>query len=166
MQGIIYFLFLCYDKVHNGAVWQLFFRDAAMDKFAIYIHASARSSFRSPDFLPPFTLIETVASRWCDVVQPMGALLEASLETSNSSYDYFIYLSSDSIPVKPFSYVLDNIGLPTNGGSRSSWLCITPTTQWLKFQVNTSSLFRIKHHQWLALNRHRCHKSRCEIQDP
>ena len=147
MDSVIFFLFLVYFRLNNEGIWEDFFRTTAPSQYKIYIHTSLPSKFIPPSKLR-FTLVPTVHSAYYHLVEPMNQLLKFSLNESVDQHDRFIFLSENTIPVKPFRFLAQHY-LTT----MDSEFCITPTNQWLLLNRSSDKEYSVKHHQWITLNR-------------
>ena len=98
-----------------------------------------------------FVLVPTVNSAYYHLVEPMNQLLKIALNMSVDQ-DHFIFLSENTIPIKPFNLLVNHYLKTTN-----SEFCITPTNQWLLLNRSSNTegeQYAVKHHQWITLNRH------------
>jgi len=97
--------------------------------------------------LDNFTLINTVPSKYCsNLVDPMVALMQAGLEKRGHILDKLVFVSYDSIPVKPFGDIYEE--LVENRAGESDF-CLAPVSQW----THEKAGFVVKHHQWFVLSR-------------
>ena len=145
-KGILFFMFMVYFRLNNEDVWMDFLKDSPTS-YVILIHSSLPSKFVPPSVLR-FVLVPTAASEYGRSVGPMNQLLRYALNNSFQTSDRFIFLSENSIPVKPFQmlrhFYFDSKVI------RSSEFCITPTNQWL---LLNGTEYSVKHHQWITLNK-------------
>jgi hypothetical protein len=132
----------------NINIWRQFLAPAPIEKYRIYIHSSHRnrSAFVTPD-LPNVHLIDYYNSTYCkDLVTPMlGLLAEAFYNSNPLDANYYVFLSADSIPIKPFHVIYNHTALRGD-----SAVCISPQHLWV-WSVRGKQDY-IKHHQWLGLN--------------
>ena len=144
--GVLYFLFMVYYRLNNEEVWKDFFRNSNPDSYKLFIHSSLPHKFIPPDSFP-FVLVPTVRSEYFHLIEPMNQLLRHALNVSYHNFDRFIFLSENTIPIKPFHVLVHHF---VTAASESDF-CITPTDQWL---LLNRTEYSIKHHQWITLNRH------------
>lgn len=97
-----------------------------------------------------YFMVPTERSSYFHCVKPMNSLLAAAYNFSVNTFDRFIFLSENAIPVKPFQVILERFTLFIPHGPTDSDFCITPTAQWILLKDNK---YFVKHHQWITLNR-------------
>ena len=97
------FLFLIEDAILHEPVWEYFFKSAPLDAFSLYVHCDPKMPPRFGPFFRTKALApeESAATKWGALVPSMNALLRAAL-TDVSNYK-FVFVSSSTIPVKPFA---------------------------------------------------------------
>lgn len=152
---VIRFMVMAYEHFYNSEVWSVFLKDVDPSLYRFYFHGKnitdlrqqlANTSMQSI----PYLVVETVENTYCNLSTAMNQLLSYSLKDSDSPADMFVFLSADSIPVKPFSSIY-SLFIGRNG-SHSSF-CITPTRQWLlRKSYKRGEAYTVKHHQWIVLN--------------
>ena len=125
MGGVLFFLFLVYYRLNNEGIWYDFFQTTTPAHYRILMHTSLPNKFIPPSTLR-FVLVPTVNSAYYHLVEPMNQLLKIALNCSVDQMDRFIFLSENTIPIKPF-HMLAKHYLTTI----DSEFCITPTNQWL-----------------------------------
>ena len=149
----LHFLFLVYDRVHNGDLWAHFFSGAAnAADYHIHIQHS-KPEFRLESWpLSAKSEIAHYASgvfRYARYVYASDNLLVRALNRSVDPCDQFLLLSGDAIPIVNFDTMFSRfIDYDRINGSS---LCITDTAQWIR-RMNTNDYF-VKHHNWWALNK-------------
>jgi hypothetical protein len=141
----LFFLFLAYDKFHNGHIWNIFFKDVEKDKYHIFMHAKNLPTFHASGFEHKITLVNQKYNEYFKLVYPANELFETALNTSQNYGDAFILISSDSIPVKPFNEIYEAFSKPFD-----SHQCISPTEQWHRFNENA---YVPKTHFWSIMNK-------------
>lgn len=149
----LFFLFMGYsDRLYNVNVWNEFFNTAKPSNYEVLYHAKNFRETEQSDLHFEMTMIPTVWSKYYKLSHPMNALFDAALLRSNSTYDAFITLSADSIPVKSFNQMYQYYCESTvQFAPRPSMFCITPSKQWMYFDKSTKTI--VKAHQWIILNR-------------
>lgn len=166
--GTVYFLFLVENKLLNELVWDEYFKyipdlDDSSKSYRVLIHSSKNDSFFPPTHFESI-VVNTVSSTTCEnVVGAMNGLLEAALgHTVNDAKgnniklppsndkDVFIFLSMDTIPVKPFNELADYFFVKsTQGQAAESSFCISPVDEWeVAGDANPPSKYAVKHSQW------------------
>lgn len=142
----LFILIIGYDKLYNKQIWEYFFHKVDAALYRIFFHSKFPNTLEHSRHFQ-ITVIDPVPNGYCKVSIVMNALLEAALKESNND-DCFVFLSADSIPVKPFKHIYEYLCGPI-GTSVASKLCITPTSQWYSYE---SALYP-KSHQWMSLNK-------------
>ena len=95
----IAFCFLATNQMYNIELWKEYFHSIDQSLFEIYIHA--KDKFEVP--LPNVNWIDLIPTEW-GKVSLVHATYNLFLEASKNC-DYFYFLSSDTIPLKPFSFL-------------------------------------------------------------
>lgn len=133
------FLFLVMDGVEHEAAWDAFFEQAPLDAYSIFVHRASLEPVAAPPFAKwGAVMVPQVPSRWCALSGVEIALLgEALTDRANTQ---FVFLSHQTIPLKPFKYVYGEL---LDRSPRSSKLCFSQN------QPRVS----MKHHQWSVLSR-------------
>mmetsp|Transcript_110473 Transcript_110473/g.276570 ORF Transcript_110473/g.276570 Transcript_110473/m.276570 type:complete len:557 (+) Transcript_110473:223-1893(+) len=155
----IFFLFMVYTRISNVEIWERFFEPAQRGvDYTALVHCKSEADCRKLITSNRFLVIPSVETSYClNLVAGMNALLQAALTLSGvgSSNDKFVFASDSTLPVKPFSYVYQQ--LTSDMGSD---FCIFPRNEWAE-AVNYDGggerhTVRVapKVHQWLTLNRH------------
>lgn len=109
--------------------------------------------------LPNLRPIPTQPTWYChDLVTAMTRLLKASLAMSEESTppnarEKFVFISESTLPLKNFSQVHAALG-----ENDDSDFCIFPMDQWASTEIQGRSLYLVKHHQWVVLNREHAEK--------
>lgn len=149
--GVLFFNFLGYKEIYNEDIWREFFKDVPTSQYRVYIHLKEANGFSTRAFEQSgYCLVPSVWSDYCRVTNPMNELLFRSLNDSFHQNDHFIFLSSDTIPIKSFSYIYNELIMPPSAPPHDSNFCITPTLQWIDHGDNK---YTVKHHHWISLNR-------------
>jgi len=103
----VYYLFLVADQVLHLDIWKRFFASGKPgDEYEAFVHCSAgEDACRRNMDGRTFRAVETVRSRYCnDLVSPMLQLLSAAVNRSTGNpRDKYVFLSENSLPVKPFA---------------------------------------------------------------
>lgn len=142
----LFLLMMAGPRFQNVMIWESFLKKAPVSQYQIIIHSTHHDEFIIPTPFKtlPFSLIPQYPSVYCkDLVTPMRGLIKAAVNSSTNSKDYFLFLSSDSIPLKPFTEIYR--GIITYTARQHSRFCICPTDHWLDNKVKT--------HQWVGLTR-------------
>jgi len=107
-RGKVSFLMLAEDGIMWESIWVNFFEGGQNGvDYQAFIHCThskecRRENVKRQDI---FNIIPTVPSVWCkDLVSPMMALLRVATRHSQpgNPYDKFVFVSHNSLPVKPF----------------------------------------------------------------
>ena len=155
-RGSLHFMFLCYDRMHNGELWEYFFSSAPREAYTISIQHS-KPEFKLESW--PSSLLDkskvfyysNSTFRYARYVYAADHLLGCALNGSREGdlYDQFLLLSSDAVPIVKFQAMFSR--LVSHDHVKQSSLCITATNQWIQ-RMNTTEWY-VKHHNWWALNR-------------
>lgn len=140
----IFFLMLTYGGIGNREMWKLFLQSINEDKYAFFVHAKIHIVAPFDGF--KFTRVKTVYNEYCDLVEPMKELLSVAVKASKHKNDHFIFISSDTLPMKPFHVIYEHF----TTYNKASNICITPSEQW--YSLGGDWLLP-KTHQWMTLNR-------------
>jgi len=106
-------LFLVVDKLPFADLWKAFL-EGNEERYTLRVHAKNVTAAREklPSFFRAALLPMAAQSIWCRVHGPMFALVASALE--DASVSKFVFVSSDSIPVKPFpAFVRAVLAAPT-----------------------------------------------------
>jgi len=141
----LFFLVLAYSKLYNMHVWEEFFSNIPHTQYKVFLHSKLLLQLNSSQTFN-ITLISKFYSAYGKSSHAMNGLFEAGLNASYHERDAFLLISSDTIPIKPFSTIYDHYCL----SDRPSKLCVAPTDQWFEL---SSGLFAVKTHNWIALNK-------------
>mmetsp|Transcript_90389 Transcript_90389/g.252615 ORF Transcript_90389/g.252615 Transcript_90389/m.252615 type:complete len:476 (-) Transcript_90389:206-1633(-) len=153
----IFLLFLVYEKIHNVDVWDRFLDGGVKGSdYTALVHCKSEAKCRDSIKSHRFEIIPSVTTRYClDLVSGMNQLLKVALQLSGvgSTNDKFVFLSDTTLPVKPFSFIYDQLTV-----DRDSDFCIFPRNEWAEVSGLASGggmTVRVapKHHQWIVLNR-------------
>jgi hypothetical protein len=119
---------MVYYRLNNEEVCDKFLKgaDPKFPRYKIFSHASLPNHFIAPLAIN-YTVVSTVKSEYMRSVGPMNQLLMSAFNHSTSEFDRFIFFSENSIPVKPFTLVLNYFASSTSGQPRPSDFCITPS---------------------------------------
>lgn len=152
---VLHFLFLVYDRIHNGDLWERFFGGAAADTFFVGIQHSKKVFFAEtwPASLSEKTEILHYSKkvfRYARYVHASNNLLGRALNRSRDPCDQFLLLSADAVPIVKFESLYSRFVSGNN--IRSSSLCITNTQQWIQ-RNNVKNEYYVKHHNWWVLNK-------------
>ena len=152
---MLHFLFLVYDRVHNGDLWNHFFAGAPANAYSINIQYSKKTFLKEswPASLSEKSEIGHYSKktfRYARYVHASDNLLMRALNRSRSVCDQFLLLSADAVPIVKF----DSLYTRFVGANRvkDSSLCITDSGQWIK-RRNKKSEYYVKHHNWWVLNK-------------
>jgi hypothetical protein len=136
-------MFLMDSSFDAAGIWQRYLENAPADQWSMYIHTPAtKSTAFIPQFFTRFLIpdADRKPTTYCtDLVSGTTALLRAAIADPLNAK--FVLLSPTHAPVKLFGVMRARL-LEDN----ATWLCLTPTAQWL----DNGNL--PKHHQWFALN--------------
>jgi len=172
MHAAVHFLFLAYSQINFEPLWEAFFQGAALHQpFSVHVHCVLPRACRqqlAARFLA--AMIPNVRTEWCgDIVTAMNALLRAAGAAARNdgevaAGDVFVFVSSSTIPVKPFGFVHAALVGSTRSGIGISSFCVNPPMQWAvcwqrNQQGSAAAGVAIKHHQWVVLGR--AHAARC-----
>ena len=151
---VLHFLFLVYDRVHNGDLWEHFFASAPEDSYFINIQHSKVNFYHDswPSSLSARSEIAHYTSkvfRYARYVYASDNLLNRALNRSIDTCDQFLLLSGDAVPIVNFETMFSRF-IAHDRVNKSS-LCITDTAQWIR-RKNTNEYY-VKHHNWWTLNR-------------
>jgi len=154
----VFFLFMVYTKISNVEIWDRFFEPAQRGvDYTALVHCKSEADCRKIISPNRFLVIPSVETSYClNLVGGMNALLKTALTLSGvgSPNDKFVFVSDSTLPVKPFSYVYNQLT-----GDSSSDFCVFPRNEWAEVTDNDSrgerKTVRVapKVHQWLALGR-------------
>eukprot|EP00928_Gymnodinium_smaydae_P098865 TRINITY_DN9296_c0_g1_i1.p1 TRINITY_DN9296_c0_g1~~TRINITY_DN9296_c0_g1_i1.p1 ORF type:complete len:445 (-),score=44.86 TRINITY_DN9296_c0_g1_i1:84-1418(-) len=165
------FLFMVGDELLQPRLWDSFFQGADADKYNIYIHRSKKSAQEQDLPLRQFgaQAVPRVWTTWCGVFGGEVALLYHAL-AHDSGNQQFVFISESTIPLKPFSYVYQELMLDQH----TSKFCFGQATEanpslpmaqffYNQFSAQGMCFFRdfyehhnakvMKHHQWIVLGR-------------
>ena len=165
------FLFLTMKDFPWQELWDKFFHDAPKDQYSIYIHRALLKDQeqRMAHWLPlgQYGPIEVpwVRTAWCALFGvEVASLFEAMKDPLNVQ---FVFVSDSSVPLKPFSYVYNELA---RNSPQTSKICLASRAssgqakvEFTKQEAKRSCFFRdflrdinprtMKHHQWAVFNR-------------
>jgi hypothetical protein len=143
---VLHFLLISWGEIPNQDIWSAFFKDVPEDRYRIWIHAKDQEKLLSRPITFKYTLVDDHFNAYIRLARVMNWLLDNALSASHSSNDMFIFLSDDSLPVKPFHALYHRLAVRHT----MSLFCIAPTNQWLDLG---SGIYIPKAHQWMVLNK-------------
>ena len=165
------FLFLTMKDFPWEELWDKFFQDAPKSQYSIYIHRALlkdeeqRKTQKLP--LAKYGPIDVpwVRTAWCALFGVEVASLFAAMEDPLNVQ--FVFVSDSSVPLKPFSYVYDELA---RNSPQTSKICLASRamsphakSEFTTQESTRSCFFRdflrdinprtMKHHQWAVFNR-------------
>ena len=165
------FLFLTMKDFPWEELWDKFFHDAPKSQYSIYIHRALlkdeeqRKAHKLP--LAKYGPIDVpwVRTAWCALFGVEVASLFAAMEDPLNVQ--FVFVSDSSVPLKPFSYVYNELA---RNSPQTSKICLASRAssgqaklEFAKQESKRSCFFRdflrdinprtMKHHQWAVFNR-------------
>lgn len=147
------FLFMMKERLQHEDVWNSFFTDASPDMYSIYIHQAAHLPRGTGDRHPlkgnGAIAIPRLPEGWCELSgMQAGVFVEALRDPANVQ---FVLVSSNTVPLKPFSYVYSQL---VEKSPETSKLCYAPNS-FNKCSYNPEKNIPgwWKHHQFLILSR-------------
>eukprot|EP00927_Polykrikos_kofoidii_P016550 TRINITY_DN17490_c0_g1_i1.p1 TRINITY_DN17490_c0_g1~~TRINITY_DN17490_c0_g1_i1.p1 ORF type:complete len:513 (+),score=78.39 TRINITY_DN17490_c0_g1_i1:1-1539(+) len=164
------FLFMVMDKLVWESIWEQFFEGQNKAKYSIYVHRALEhdlSARKDPLPLSKYQAqhVPWVNSTWCALFGLEVALLRAALVDPTNAQ--FVFVSHDTVPLKSFEYVFDN--LIVRSAETSKFCLATPAkykylmVEEVVNELQTVCCFRDfyspidnavkKHHQWIVLAR-------------
>lgn len=144
----IAFCFLIYDIINNEELWNIFFKGIDHNKYNIYIHYKTNKPLK---YFEKYKVNNCIETKYGDIslVNAQNILLQNAL--CDVDNNHFIILSNSCIPLKPFTYVYNNLN------KDKSYFNIAPQTHCFPRCNNTLSFIEHKYvqkaAQWCILNR-------------
>lgn len=165
------FLFLTMKDFPWEELWEKFFHDAPKSQYSIYFHRALlkdeeqRKTHKLP--LAKYGPIDVpwVRTAWCALFGVEVASLFAAMEDPLNVQ--FVFVSDSSVPLKPFSYVYNELA---RNSPQTSKICLASRaasphakSEFTTQESTRSCFFRdflrdinprtMKHHQWAVFNR-------------
>ncbi|KNC76988.1 hypothetical protein SARC_10537 [Sphaeroforma arctica JP610] len=149
------FLFMEADGHAQDKIWSSFFDQADKDKYNLYVHRkSPTSRGRFLQKYASYHEVSMTSSSWCALMGLQYAMLQASLRDPTNQQ--FVFLSHNAVPLKPFSYMYEDLVLNSKDKSK---FCFTSITGLISSDCRFQDDHRrdrpdtLKHHQWIILSR-------------
>lgn len=139
----VFILMTVYKTVYNQRIWEMFLSNVDERKYTILIHSVGEIE---PVLAFDYVKVRTVYSKYCNIVEPNRALMQAALSLSAHPGDAFIFASGDMLPIKNFDKMYSHFV-----NKNTSAFCVAPTDQW--FHDNNNEYYVVKYHNWLSLTR-------------
>jgi hypothetical protein len=164
---MIGFLFLTYDNIVKEDLWEEYLSNAILEKKAtILIHPKHPNEIYRQTFFKNFIISETCETKWGDfsIIEAQKLLLEEALKTP--SITHCVFVSHNSIPIVPFSYLykflLDtaNMSIISYGGSNNGDHCkrydtlTNPIFPRAKFLVQSQWCILSREHAKIVVREH------------